>query len=729
MANEGRRIESLLPAETKDMPYTEPTKANATDSMPSPFQKWMEEHGQPPEEPGGLFATTTLQQFQLATELCNQAEGTSFKTTQEVIDNLKQTGFSDYENMNLVRWEGLSVTWFLDVFCQTKSFQRMVNFGCEIWFVRRVGILEILRRLQKPKGSGRVSSGTLVDHVTCFSCDEEDIATPRDDTVKQRPTVFVSYTGRCRLDFLLESLGKLREEYIWMDVFCVDQFAWTLQQERIMTFRDDLIDGLRANIEAIGHTVLLMEKWDNAMHTLNQIWVLWEIYNTHISGAKFHVILSLSEKNRLLVDVTGGKIEKMSANFSSIDLQNAVAENELDCAAILRELNMQDDELYAASCTVSDSVRHWLCDYLDGYGRFALQELEVQTQVTREERINLLTFCSNNAAILSYQGRDNRAEFFFRTALEGYRTFLGSKDDDTLRALTNYATYLIQEGRRLSTDATYFAHEAYETCLELHGLTHTQTLGCMQTLASLFEAKGDGENAFKWIEKEWSAWQSLADDVDWHNRLMCMQNYASKLVELRRNQEARSIASALVDERTRRSGENDRNTLAARRLQAVMSMEHDPSKALEELSDVYERQRRSLGRFHLATLRTLYHVALAMTLVDNCRMSEVDELLLHLIFIQKKFLGEDHPDTLRSMLMHSALLLNSHFCYEAAGLAASVVTIGKRIWGPKHENVVSAERILERARRECKFFNTLGIVLLGGAMSLLWTLGRGRKRL
>ena len=44
-----------------------------------------------------------------------------------------------------------------------------------------------------------------------------------------KPTTFISCTGMYTLEYLVELMAKRidEEEYIWMDIFCVDQFAWT----------------------------------------------------------------------------------------------------------------------------------------------------------------------------------------------------------------------------------------------------------------------------------------------------------------------------------------------------------------------------------------------------------------------------------------------------------------------------------------------------------------------
>ena len=154
---------------------------------------------------------------------------------------------------------------------------------CNLFFVREVCVIQLLQaRLD-------IWSGPLVNHVEVLhkSLDDATKASFRGGAIiHELPTLFLSYTGRYSFSQFIQVLEKIRGEYIWTNVFCVDQFAWTGQSksQAVTQLRNDLINGLPEQIQSIKRIVLVLENWDQVRDTLNQIWVRSEVFHAVIES-------------------------------------------------------------------------------------------------------------------------------------------------------------------------------------------------------------------------------------------------------------------------------------------------------------------------------------------------------------------------------------------------------------------------------------------------------------
>ena len=79
----------------------------------------------------------------------------------------------------------------------------------------------------------RSLSGPFVHHLDTVIEAWDDWPNDADNNshqpiLKDVATLFISYTGAYTLDYLIIMLRQVDpNEYIWLDIFCVDQFAWT----------------------------------------------------------------------------------------------------------------------------------------------------------------------------------------------------------------------------------------------------------------------------------------------------------------------------------------------------------------------------------------------------------------------------------------------------------------------------------------------------------------------
>jgi hypothetical protein len=315
----------------------------------TPFQQWLQQHH--PHQP------TLLERITYAQELYLQAYDDdprcySRNDPQDILLKLQETPLR--EGQRLASDKGIWVDWFLDVFCQTPYIQTLMENGCELWFLRNVGVNKMLRRLG-------IKSGPFADHMHTFTAAHgPGYVYAKQALTKLQAAVFVSYTGRYLLRNFVEVLEELRGEYMWMDVFCVDQFAWTGQKDsdQVKAFEDELVQTLPQQMTKIKRVALLLERWDDVLRTLHQIWVLWEIFNAIQVGAAFTILLSKEELARFIARIwfrSDGADQAQKA-LADIRCQDATSEDEYARQTILEKIKGRHNEV---NTKVIEQVRKW----------------------------------------------------------------------------------------------------------------------------------------------------------------------------------------------------------------------------------------------------------------------------------------------------------------------------------------------------------------------------------
>ena len=114
-------------------------------SQMSPFELWQEAHN---------HRASLEEQLLLAMRLYNESgQGNSSGGKRETQDPhllvhqiLHNLPSSVDESHLLVRNKGIHVGWFLNTFCESPYMERLRQFGCPMWFIRKVCTIELLRR-------------------------------------------------------------------------------------------------------------------------------------------------------------------------------------------------------------------------------------------------------------------------------------------------------------------------------------------------------------------------------------------------------------------------------------------------------------------------------------------------------------------------------------------------------------------------------------------------------
>ena len=250
-----------------------------------------------------------------------------------------------------------------------------------------------------------------------------------------RATVFVSWTLGDKPWEILVALRRFVKErdldpdktFFWLCNYCIAQNA----------ARD--ADGnagaevkrLGEMVRTIGHTVMFLNPWDQA-GALARAWVLWELYHTAASGAKFDALITEAEARRL-VESMRGNTKVVQDAFAHIDVRNATAHNPDDLAAIMAKV----DEIGAdkLNAIVFAQLRRWVVGV-------AWEEAEKRAAEEGAESEGAFGGKMTLAILLDNLGERAEARPMYEAVVAGYTAQLGPDHTDTLRAKNNLAILL-----------------------------------------------------------------------------------------------------------------------------------------------------------------------------------------------------------------------------------------------------------------------------------------------
>lgn len=652
-------------------------------------------------EPGKrlkIDGASLARQFNLAGRICDQAEnasavGPDMKATRETVRALKQQECVSAEEV--VRWKGVSVDWLLDCFFKLPALRRLEQLDPGLWFVREVFVLELLRR----KG---IQSGALIDHVDVFAgqSDVEQLV------VRDEATTFLSYTGRYCLSNFLELLEKLRGEYIWMDVFCVNQFAWTLQKgtPSMKESRQKLIEGLQSNIKSIKRTVLLLEKWHDTLYTLRQMWVLWEVFNTVESGSKLEILLTEHERTCFVGRLMSGNVDHNCVTdfLMGVDFDDLVATDMDDRAEIVKVL--REKELHKVSCKITGVLREWLRS-------IAVAHAKCLTNSTSTLADDEIAGIGQIASMLAEQGKYKDAETLFEQVLSHFRK-LGDEHPNTLCTMNNLANLHMKRGK------FDLAQQWLEEVLSVRRRNledeHPEMLSSINNLALVYRRQGRHEESRALFEEALSAQRRILGNKH-PNTLSSISNLANLYVDQGDHDKAEVMLEEVMLARLRIGGEYP-DTLSAVDDMADFYMKQERFDKAEPLfTRVLSIRLRVLGSEHPDTLDSinfLGNVHYCQQDYDNAEPFYEEALL-----VRRRTVGDGHPHTLGSVY-NLALLRVGQGKYDEARLLLQEAVAGYRhVLGEGHPRFKSAQELLDSLDKQSKSCRTELNLVFGDVQS------------
>ncbi|KAI5816684.1 hypothetical protein BZA77DRAFT_246297 [Pyronema omphalodes] len=250
---------------------------------------------------------------------------------------------------------------------------------------------------------------------------------------------------------------------------------------------------------------------------------------------------------------------------------------------------------------------------------------------------------------------------------------------------------------------------------EIHSLVHLAmqtylTSGEMDT--ALNEASTVLANTLPNVEYEsWAAWraylphvtallENLKQDSEASANL-CMGAGWYLLEALGRYSESLKLYKRATQLYTILSGEGSAQTLQAIQYVGHCYQSAGHLKEAQELQEkVLEVQRRTLGEEHLDTLRSMNNLANTYRELGG-RLKEVQELQEKVLEVRRRTLGAEHPDTLRSMQYLAITYFDAGGrLKEVQELQEKVLEVQRRTLGEEHLDTLRSMNNLANTYRE-----------------------------
>lgn len=578
---------------------------------------------------------------------------------------------SPLDTRNLVSWNGIHVDWFQRCFMQLPEVQRLVEFGCRMWFIRNICIAMMLRAKD-------IHSGSIVQHLAKFIPPNRE-----DDTEKpecNKATAFVSYTGAYTLKHFAELVGQpsLTGCYAWIDAFCVDQFAWTERDDKEMRdFKGTFMDQLGEKIQHVEYTTLMLDQWDNLMVVLGQIWVLWEIFCTvRDRTSKLRVLLSQKEHERFIDDGLGSVegFDSISKSLAAIDAEGARAFNAEDRLMILGLMNTSDG-VFNVNTRVVAEMRQWV-----------LRTGKAQYDSEVKAGSSALWLGHSLASLYSDMGKKSEAETLFMKSSHGFQELLGEKHRTTLSAISNLGIVKLSQAQY--TEAEKLQHQALRGRREAFGENDADTLESFLILAHLHESLGNYKVAEEHCVVSLQGRRALLGNVH-IDTLRSLET----LADLKRHQghygEAGSLYSEVLALYRKQLGRKHRKPLHTLRKRAyILKKQGDFQTAQELYRESMVGCLEQLGGGHHQTTST--HNDVGVILMELGNYSDSDKLLRLAVTGRRQIQGDLHPDTLTSVANLATLCQMQSKYHEAEIFHKEALNGRRETLGEDHPDTLSS---------------------------------------
>ena len=484
------------------------------------------------------------------------------------------------------------------------------------------------------------------------------------------------------MEHFVDSLQQLRGEFVWIDVFCVDQFAWTGQRDtqQVQIFVEKLTRGLEDQIRSIGRVALMLQACRDAMETLDQIWVLWEVFNTVQAGADLDILLSKEETDKLVKGMEHSSQEFMltQSHLSRIDCGRARASIETDRNVILKQ--MQSKGLHEVDREVTKQIRAWLVST----GR---KHLSSHPKIRH-----------NFAILLMHQGLYPEAEQVCRQILPNPIPDLRNDgiEDDIVGAINNLAIILNEQGRH--TEAEGMSTNALLAVEKRVGLYHPITLTYMSTLVQSLTLQGKTDSAEQLQRLIVRVGQKILQRHD-ADLVQYTHNLAVLLSEQGKFSEAENLHREAFRARSRTL--NDEHPLTLQSLNGLANCLQELRKYSE--AERYYRvalrsRRRVLGDKHSDTLRCMSNFAIL--LYRSGKLTEAEVLFRQSLLGQSEVLGCLHRATLTTKNNFAAFLWAQGEMEQAKEFFRECRDGYAKICGADHRYTLACQKSLDMLEKE-----------------------------
>lgn len=589
----------------------------------------------------------------------------------------------------IVHWDGVSINWFLDIFMNMPEAIQCAQFGCPLWFVRNNCIpLMLQNRGQK---SGSFMDFLIANSTEYLQNQQENSTSAQYNT--QGPastgtsTVFISYTGSYSLRHFSNLVSRIGNSestpsgghYLWIDLFCVDQFAWNERKdEEMAAFKDQFSNELRQQVNNIGHTALFLHRWSD-LEALRMIWVVWEIFSTvdpsTPRSGKLEVVFNEEEQLRFHDEALTKKegFLRLRNALSDIDSDNATARNKGDRDRIIKEIGKTGRS--EVNSTVIKCMRNWLAE----------TGMDMLKRHRENENPELWNVMNNICGLLSHLSMYKESVELQREELE----FRGMELTKLKEELKHEAT------TRTGVDENHSDEENKKRIwdLERSYLSSKSSLAAfLVNLQELEEADVLSRDSLEDLRK--------MQPIPRGENIIAMNTRSTVLRQRGKVDEAESLRREIIadfDEDIESLDSIERFTLINCKLHLanVLYTKYELEEAEMLYRSVLEAWEKEFNSMHSHVLLTKAN--LGSLLHDTDRLEEAEKYQREALEGQLQRLGDSDGHTIRTMFNVSNLLLEQDKDLdEAERLCVRALNGYMKLYGPSHQDTIDAGTLLKQ---------------------------------
>lgn len=429
-------------------------------------------------------------------------------------------------------------------------------------------------------------------------------------------------------------------------------------------------DTFMSAITKMARCVMVFAPWQDPV-PLTRAWCLFELYSAFVTGAKFEIAMSSSEKSGFIKTMMND-FGAMNKVYARIDVRKSTSTLPLDQERIF-ELVQRTVGFDALNALVCKKLREWVID-------------------VAEQQLQVLLEAEAAAAAAAARGASSG----------------GGVSVNKLKA--GLANLHFTQGSYVRARDLF--RQCYHARLARSGETDRDTLWAMYSLANAHWALRDADAAML-LHRQCLDLRRAVLGPQHRDTLWSMNNLANVLTGTGRYAEARQLYEECLEGRKRVFGPEHRDTVASlSNLAQVCTLlyEKDGDEALlERARDMHDYclqfRRRALGERNPVTLWSVYNVAHVLHL--QRRYVEAARVHGDCLSMRRSLLGKRNPDTLAStqalakVYFALAQSLRATQPPDAVDYAAKAFELmdgylarAQRVFGPRHQHCVDAVDVL-----------------------------------
>ncbi|KAJ8108175.1 hypothetical protein OPT61_g8359 [Boeremia exigua] len=364
-------------------------------------------------------------------------------------------------------------------------------------------------------------------------------------------------------------------------------------------------------------------------------------------------------------------MESFAALFRASDKSNAVTEGLIDEVAGAGEF-LNNLGRWPEARVVKEKVLH------------------ARKELLGEEHFDTMRAMSNLAITLQQQGHLRDALLMQKEVLKNWKRALGKNHPDTISAMVNLANTLGAQG--LLGDAAAMQKEVLEKRTLIVGDNHPETISAMSNFANTLGDQGRLRDAMP-LQKQVLQKRELILGRDHPDTIMAMSNLAITLAQ--RGQ--LGIAARMQEEVLRKYklllGKDHPETIKAMSNVAnMLAMQGHSNQTVDIEKEVLHRMERILGEYHPDTISAMSN--LAVTLKQQGLLEDAAEIQKEALGKRQLILGDDHPDTITAKGNLASTFAGQGQLEYAVEMGKDVLEKCTRILGEDHPNTIAAIRML-----------------------------------